>query len=85
MFEEFAFKRRHISLRMCGVFCVLFLRIAWFQGIRIPSLRDEIFTQLVNQTWGNGVEASVDRGWCLLALCMSCFRPSETMGKYLIK
>ncbi|XP_028413164.1 unconventional myosin-XV-like isoform X2 [Dendronephthya gigantea] len=55
------------------------------KGIRSPSLRDEIFTQLVNQTWGNGVEASVDRGWILLALCMSCFRPSETMEKYLLK
>jgi myosin-15 len=55
------------------------------KGIRNEKLRDEIFCQLANQTWKNDNEANCERGWLLMANCLSAFGPSRTLYKYLLK
>jgi myosin-15 len=55
------------------------------KGIRNEKLRDEIFCQLANQTWKNDNEANCERGWLLMANCLSAFGPSRTLYKYLVK
>ena len=55
------------------------------KGIRNEKLRDEIYCQLANQTWKNENEANSERGWLLLANCLSAFPPSKTLYKYLLK
>ena len=55
------------------------------KGIRNEKLRDEIFCQLANQTWKNDNEANSERGWLLMANCLSAFPPSKTLYKYLLK
>ena len=55
------------------------------KGIRNEKLRDEIFCQLANQTWKNDNEANAERGWLLMANCLSAFSPSRTLYKYLLK
>ncbi|XP_064594768.1 unconventional myosin-XV-like isoform X2 [Liolophura sinensis] len=55
------------------------------QGLQHEQLRDEIYCQLCNQTWRNETVSSAERGWFLLALCLGCFQPSETLYKYLLK
>ena len=55
------------------------------KGIRNEKLRDEIYCQLANQTWRNDNEANCERGWLLMANCLSCFPPSATLYKYLLK
>ncbi|CAH1793641.1 unnamed protein product [Owenia fusiformis] len=54
-------------------------------GISSEGLRDEIYVQLCNQTWGNDNPANCERGWWLMANCLSCFPPSSTSSKYLLK
>ena len=55
------------------------------KGIRNEKLRDEIYCQLANQTWKNENEANCERGWLLMANCLSAFPPSSTLYKYLLK
>ncbi|XP_041062874.1 unconventional myosin-XV [Carcharodon carcharias] len=54
-------------------------------GLASPSLRDEILAQLANQVWRNANDKNAERGWLLLASCLSCFAPSSKMDKYLLK
>ncbi|KAE8738384.1 hypothetical protein FOCC_FOCC016139, partial [Frankliniella occidentalis] len=55
------------------------------KGIVNEKLRDEILCQLCNQTWKNDKDANNERGWLLLANCLSCFPPSHTLHKFLLK
>ncbi|XP_042197097.1 unconventional myosin-XV [Callorhinchus milii] len=54
-------------------------------GLANPGLRDEIFSQIANQVWRNTNKNNAERGWLLLATCLSCFAPSPKMDKYLLK
>jgi len=53
--------------------------------IQNPSLRDELFVQLVNQTVKNPHEANVERAWLLFAHAGSSFGPSASLKPYLLK
>ncbi|XP_078807147.1 unconventional myosin-XV [Oryzias latipes] len=55
------------------------------RGLLSPGLRDEIFSQVVNQVWRNANSDNADRGWLLLLACVCCFAPSAKMEKYLLK
>ena len=55
------------------------------KGLSNPDLRDEILCQLCNQTWKNDNAANNERGWQLLASCLSAFPPSARLYKYLLK
>ena len=55
------------------------------KGIVNEKLRDELLCQLANQTWKNDNDANKERGWLLLANCLSAFHPSRTLHKYLLK
>ncbi|XP_022668747.1 unconventional myosin-XV-like isoform X2 [Varroa destructor] len=55
------------------------------RGLARPSLRDEILCQLTTQTCNNPDAASRNRCWLLMANCLSCFPPSRTLYKYLLK
>lgn len=55
------------------------------QGLANERLRDEILCQLVNQTWRNDVEGNNERGWLLMASCLSAFPPTGPLYKYLLK
>ncbi|XP_050694860.1 unconventional myosin-XV-like isoform X6 [Eriocheir sinensis] len=55
------------------------------KGLSNERLRDEIFCQLCNQTWRNENTANSERGWLLLANCLSVFPPSSTLYKYILK
>merc|ERR1719220_3119380 len=55
------------------------------KGIQNEKLRDEIFCQLANQTWKNDNVPNSERGWLLMANCLSAFPPSKTLYKYLLK
>ncbi|CAH0384305.1 unnamed protein product [Bemisia tabaci] len=56
-----------------------------YKGISNEKLRDEILCQLVNQTWCNDVPANNERGWLLMANCLSVFPPSHALYKFLLK
>ncbi|XP_054281634.1 unconventional myosin-XV-like isoform X2 [Macrosteles quadrilineatus] len=56
-----------------------------YKGISNERLRDEILCQLVNQTWRNDVVANNERGWLLMANCLSVFPPSHHLYKFLLK
>ncbi|XP_014277405.1 unconventional myosin-XV isoform X2 [Halyomorpha halys] len=56
-----------------------------YKGLSNEKLRDEILCQLVNQTWRNDVAANNERGWLLMANCLSVFPPSPTLYKFLLK
>ncbi|KAG8264185.1 Belongs to the TRAFAC class myosin-kinesin ATPase super [Homalodisca vitripennis] len=56
-----------------------------YKGINNERLRDEILCQLVNQTWRNDVVANNERGWLLMANCLSVFPPSHHLYKFLLK
>ncbi|XP_029945692.1 LOW QUALITY PROTEIN: unconventional myosin-XV [Salarias fasciatus] len=55
------------------------------RGLSSPLLRDEIFSQIVNQVWRNTNVDNAERGWLLLLACVCCFGPSPKMDKYLLK
>ncbi|GAA6073483.1 unconventional myosin-XV, partial [Tachysurus ichikawai] len=50
-----------------------------------PPIRDEILAQVANQVWRNEYLRNAERGWLLMAACLSSFAPSEKMAKYLLK
>jgi len=49
------------------------------KGWSLPSIRDELYLQLIKQTNDNPNAESLQRGWELLAICLSFFPPS---GKF---
>uniref|UniRef100_A0A8C5KEC4 Unconventional myosin-XV n=1 Tax=Jaculus jaculus TaxID=51337 RepID=A0A8C5KEC4_JACJA len=55
------------------------------QGLVEPELRDEILAQLANQVWRNHNAHNAERGWLLLAACLSAFAPSSRLEKFLLK
>ncbi|XP_006901266.1 PREDICTED: unconventional myosin-XV [Elephantulus edwardii] len=55
------------------------------KGLAVPELRDEILAQLANQVWCNPNAHNAERGWLLLATCLSGFTPSSRLNKYLLK
>ncbi|XP_019512178.1 PREDICTED: unconventional myosin-XV [Hipposideros armiger] len=55
------------------------------KGLAVPELRDEILAQLANQVWRNPSAHNAERGWLLLAACLSAFLPSSRLNKYLLK
>lgn len=54
------------------------------KGMSNPSLRDEILVQILNQTKNNENKLNCDRGWVLLASCLSAFQPSDNLYSYLL-
>ncbi|KAL8573674.1 hypothetical protein ACOMHN_007227 [Nucella lapillus] len=54
-------------------------------GLQHEGLRDELLCQVVNQTWQNQDLQHAERMWKLMASCLSCFMPSSTLFKYLLK
>uniref|UniRef100_A0A452R4H6 Myosin XVA n=1 Tax=Ursus americanus TaxID=9643 RepID=A0A452R4H6_URSAM len=55
------------------------------KGLAAPELRDEILAQLANQVWRNPSAHNAERGWLLLATCLSGFAPSSRLTNYLLK
>uniref|UniRef100_A0A8C8AR78 Myosin XVA n=1 Tax=Otus sunia TaxID=257818 RepID=A0A8C8AR78_9STRI len=55
------------------------------KGLSAPGLRDELLAQAANQVWRNTNVNNEERGWLLLATCLSAFPPSATFDKYLLK
>ncbi|XP_041839844.1 unconventional myosin-XV isoform X2 [Melanotaenia boesemani] len=55
------------------------------RGLSNPSLRDEILVEIANQVWRNPNILNSERGWLLLSSCLSAFRPSQRLAKYLLK
>ncbi len=56
-----------------------------YKGLSNEKLRDEILCQLVNQTWRNEIQANNEKGWLLMANCLSVFPPSPSLYKFLLK
>ncbi|XP_052263037.1 unconventional myosin-XV-like isoform X3 [Dreissena polymorpha] len=54
-------------------------------GLQNEGLRDEIYCQLVNQTWRNQKLMPAERGWQLMAHCLAAFPPSQHLYKFLLK
>lgn len=54
-------------------------------ALRHESLRDEVYCQLVNQTWMSRDAVACEKAWLLIATCLSCFAPSTVLAKYLLK
>jgi myosin-15 len=65
--------------------CLTYNYTVFQQGIVNEKLRDEVLCQLCNQTWNNDNDANNERGWLLMANCLSVFPPSKTLYKYLLK
>ncbi|NXI43976.1 MYO15 protein, partial [Galbula dea] len=55
------------------------------KGLSAPGLRDELLAQAANQVWRNTNVNNEERGWLLLATCLSAFPPSTAFDKYLLK
>ncbi|XP_041434043.1 unconventional myosin-XV-like [Xenopus laevis] len=55
------------------------------KGLSNIGLRDEILAQVANQVWRNSNPNNEERGWYLLACCLSTFAPSPNLDKYLLK
>ncbi|MCJ8747709.1 hypothetical protein PDJAM_G00156470 [Pangasius djambal] len=55
------------------------------RGLATPPVRDEILAQVANQVWRNENLRNAERGWLLMAACLSSFAPSDKMAKYLLK
>ncbi|NWR96992.1 MYO15 protein, partial [Motacilla alba] len=55
------------------------------RGLSDAALRNEIFSQVVTQTWRNPDTERSQRGWVLMATLLSCFGPSPALEKPLLK
>ncbi|NXR20079.1 MYO15 protein, partial [Cinclus mexicanus] len=55
------------------------------RGLSDAALRNEIFSQVVSQTWRNPDTEHSRRGWVLMATLLSCFGPSPALEKPLLK
>ncbi|XP_066056858.1 myosin XVB [Chamaea fasciata] len=55
------------------------------RGLSDAVLRNEIFSQVVAQTWRNPDTEHSQRGWVLMAALLSCFGPSPALEKPLLK
>ncbi|NWR46244.1 MYO15 protein, partial [Regulus satrapa] len=55
------------------------------RGLSDAALRNEIFSQVVTQTWRNPDTEHSQRGWVLMATLLSCFGPSPALEKPLLK
>uniref|UniRef100_A0A8C3UIQ3 Myosin XVB n=1 Tax=Catharus ustulatus TaxID=91951 RepID=A0A8C3UIQ3_CATUS len=55
------------------------------RGLSDAALRDEIFSQVVSQTWRNPDTEHSQRGWVLMATLLSCLSPSPALQKPLLK
>ncbi|KAJ8001329.1 hypothetical protein DPEC_G00168410 [Dallia pectoralis] len=55
------------------------------RGLANQGLRDEILAQVANQVWRNVNPQNSERGWLLIAACLSAFPPSQRLEKYLLK
>ncbi|XP_070616344.1 unconventional myosin-XV [Erythrolamprus reginae] len=55
------------------------------KGLSMPTLQDETLAQIANQVWRNTNVHNEERGWLLLASCLSAFAPSPQLDKYLLK
>jgi hypothetical protein len=55
------------------------------KGWSLPSIRDELYLQLIKQTSYNINAESLQRGWELMAVCLSFFPPSSKFQSLLEK
>ncbi|NWT42282.1 MYO15 protein, partial [Chroicocephalus maculipennis] len=55
------------------------------RGLNSVALRNEIFSQVVTQTWKNPDMEHSQRAWVLMATLLSCFAPSPELEKPLLK
>ncbi|NWS56186.1 MYO15 protein, partial [Chunga burmeisteri] len=55
------------------------------RGLNNVALRNEIFSQVVAQTWKNPDMEHSQRAWVLTATLLSCFAPSPALEKPLLK
>ncbi|NWQ89731.1 MYO15 protein, partial [Burhinus bistriatus] len=55
------------------------------RGLNNVALRNEIFSQVVAQTWKNPDREHSQRAWVLMATLLSCFAPSPALEKPLLK
>ncbi|NXA25247.1 MYO15 protein, partial [Ibidorhyncha struthersii] len=55
------------------------------RGLNNVALRNEIFSQVVAQTWKNPDMVHSQRAWVLMATLLSCFAPSPALEKPLLK
>ncbi|KFQ17294.1 Unconventional myosin-XV, partial [Merops nubicus] len=55
------------------------------RGLNNVALRNEIFSQVVAQTWRNPDMEHSQRAWVLMATLLSCFAPSPALEKPLLK
>uniref|UniRef100_A0A8C6Q8H4 Unconventional myosin-XV n=1 Tax=Nannospalax galili TaxID=1026970 RepID=A0A8C6Q8H4_NANGA len=70
---------------LCGTQEMMLGNYIVHQGLVEPELRDEILAQLANQVWHNHNTYNAERGWLLLAACLSGFAPSSHLDKFLLK
>ncbi|KAM4632500.1 unconventional myosin-XV [Discoglossus pictus] len=68
-----------------GIQEILFGNYIIQKGLSNTGLRDEILVQLSNQVWRNTNPNNEERGWYLMACCLSTFGPSPNLDKYLLK
>ncbi|XP_063265365.1 myosin XVB isoform X2 [Prinia subflava] len=55
------------------------------RGLSAAALRNEIFSQVVAQTWRNPDTEHSQRAWVLMATLLSCFSPSPALEQPLLK
>ncbi|KFQ69077.1 Unconventional myosin-XV, partial [Phaethon lepturus] len=55
------------------------------RGLNNVALRNEIFSQVVAQTWKNPDMEHSQRAWVLMVTLLSCFAPSPALEKPLLK
>ena len=54
------------------------------KGYEIPTIRDEIFLQIIKQLSTNPRAESVAKGWQLMCMCVSTFPPSPDFENFLL-